>query len=486
MTQSLKERTITGMIWSAVQRFGTMIISFVANLVLARLLSPEDFGVIGMLMVFIALADTLINGGFASALIQKKEPTQQDYSTVFYWNLSASAVLYVALYFSAPAIAAFYSMPLLNTVLRVQGLVLLFNAFNIIQNNQLIKQLNFKRLAKVNIIATSVGAVVGISMAFAGFGVWSLVAKMLIISIATSIILWYGSTWRPHKQFSWQSFRSLFRFGSFMLISSISDTLYKNIQALIIGRFFSATDLGYYTQAKKLNDIPTISMSAIIDQVTFPVFSLLQENLIELKNVAIKNLKAISFIVFPLMVVLIINAEPLIILLFTSKWAASIPFFQILCIYGMLYPINSMNTNIVKSLGKGKLYFYTSLIKRFIGLIAIIGGLQFGLLGMMWGIVASGLIFFFINAFISNNIINYGLLEQFRDMMYNFLISTIAGLIVYVLFASNLQLNYFTKFLIQTIFYFISYLSISYITRNESGIIILKIIKTIISNRYSK
>lgn len=452
MTQSLKERTITGMIWGSVQRFGTMTISFIANLVLARLLSPQDFGIIGMLMVFIALADTLVNGGFASALIQKKEPTQQDYSTVFYWNLSASVILYVVLYFSAPAIAAFYNMPLLNTVLRVQGLVLLFNAFNIIQNNQLIKQLNFKRLAKVNIIATSVGAVVGIVMAFAGFGVWSLVAKMLIKSIATSIILWYGSTWRLYNQFSLYSFKSLFRFGSLMLLSSFTDTLVRQLQSLLIGRVFSAQDLGFYTQARSLHSIPEQAIPQVVDQVMFPVYSSIQDDKEKVVGAIKKSLKVLVFINFPLMLLLLVIAEPLVLLLLSDKWIDSVLYFQIFCLGGMLYSLNSNNINVIKSLGKSNYILIALIIKRFITILFVFIGLQFGILGVAAGYTLSIYVWFPINAYYTNKLINYGIFKQLKDIGLNYILAVLTALTT-IIFSYYIEMHYFFKMIIETLLF---------------------------------
>lgn len=475
MSQSLKDKTVKSMIWNSVHSFGTMFISFAANLVLARLLSPNDFGMIGMLMVFLALADTLINGGFASALIQKKSPTEKDYSTVFYWNLAVSFILFFIFLFTAPSIARFYSMPLLSPILRVQSVVLIINGFNIIQTNQLVKQLNFKRLAKVNIIATLISSVIGIVMAIMGFGVWSLVAKMIILSFIQSLILWLGSNWRPLKVFCLQSFRELFRFGSFMLISSFVETLYTNVQSLIIGRMFSASDLGYYTQASKVSTIPVRGLSTVVNQVSFPVFSELQDNISHLKIGVSKNIKAITFLNFPLMMLFIVIAQPLFTLLFTSKWDESVPFFQILCVSGMLYTLNTVNTNIFKSLGKSNLYLFVQVIKRVFGLVIIIIGLQFGLMGMMWGISISQYAFYLINAFYSGRVINYGIISQIKDIGITYLIAVVAGIVTYIV-TINLSIHFILLLIVQVALYVVMYLGVSYFAKLEGMYIYLEIL----------
>ncbi|HET6557956.1 MAG TPA: lipopolysaccharide biosynthesis protein [Prolixibacteraceae bacterium] len=433
MSGSLKDKTITGMLWSSVHRFATMLISFIANLVMARILSPEDFGIIGMLMVFIATANILVDGGFASALIQKKEPTNADYSTIFYCNIIIACILFVVLYIFAPAIAEFYRMPQLSSILRTQGLILIFNAFSIIQTNQLIKQLNFKSLANTTIIATTIGATVGITFALMGFGVWSLVVQMLITSITQSLILWGISAWRPMKGFSWQSFKNLSNYGSYILLTNLLWTFYENIQILIIGRIFSAKDLGFFTQANKLVQVPVTSLSAIVNQVTFPVFSQLQDDFIKLKSAVRKSLKSIVFINFPLMSLLFVMASPLFTLLLTEKWASSVPMFQILCIGGMFWTINTANSNIFKSLGRSDIYFKVQTIKVIMGSIMIVIGIQFGLTGILYAIAGNSYLFFLINAHFTQKLLSYSTFEQLKDIAIYFLLSIIAGALTFMI-----------------------------------------------------
>ena len=324
MASDLKKKTLSGMIWSFVQRFGTMAISFVSNIVLARLLTPDDYGTIGMLMIFIAVANTFVDGGFGSALIQKKEPTKEDYSTIFWWNMFLSVVLYGLLFIGAPAVARFYNLPLLCDVLRVQGFVLIVNALSIIQQNQLRKQLKFKRLAMVTVISATLSAGIAIILAYMGWGVWALVAQQLMLSGFTAILLWVLNKWYPSLVFSKESFKQLFGFGGFILLSNLINTFCDNIQGILLGKFFNPAALGYYTQARKLEEVATTSISGVINQVAYPVLSVFQYDINGLITALKKFIQCIAFIVFPLMLLLIIIAKPTIILLYSDKFSNSL------------------------------------------------------------------------------------------------------------------------------------------------------------------
>ena len=429
----LKQKTISGMLWSGIGRVGTVGISFISNIVLARLLMPDDFGCIGMLYVFIAISSIFISGGLGQALIQKKEPTHIDYTTVFYWNLVMSVIFYIILFFSAPAIARFYNIPLLKDVLRVQSLVLFIQSFAIVQSNQLQKQLRFKELSVRNIVSTLCGVIVAIIMAFMGYGVWSLVASALVTALVSVALLWKMSTWRPSLEFSFQSLKELFSFGGLMLLSSLVETIYTNLQSLIIGKFYSAKDLGYFTQAKKLEEVPTNSLSAIVNEVSFPVFSALQDDKEKLLAGVRKNIKAITYLNFPLMALLMVIAHPLITLLYGAKWETAAPYFQILCVSSMIYTLNTLNTNVIKSLGKSTIYFIIQLTKRLIGIGLIVAGFQFGIYGLLWAIASVGYISFIINAIVNGKLIGYGLFKQIKDVGVCDLCVAMIGIGLYVL-----------------------------------------------------
>lgn len=456
----LRQKTISSMFWNAIQRFGTMLLSFVSNLVLARLLLPEDFGCIGMLTIFIALSEAFIDGGFGAALIQKQNTTQKDYSTIFYWNLFISILFFTIIMMSAPNIAVFYHMPSLCDVLRGMSCVLLINGFLVIQTTILTKKLEFKSLAKINLIGTLAGVIISIIAAYLGMGVWSLVIKTLITSVVTGVMLWAINNWRPTLEFSWTSFKSLFNFGGLMLLSSLLNTLFENIQGLVIGRVYTATDMGYYSQAKKIDEIPSRSITQIVTQVSFPVFSKISDNLTLLKNAVKKNIVCTNFLIFPLQVLLIILAEPIIIFLFTDKWIESVPYFRILCVYSMFVALNALNNNVLKAEGKSNVYFWIQLTKKIIGIALLLASLRFGIIGVTWSVSISGILWWIITAVVNKKMINYGLFEQFKDILPSILISTLVGALLLV-FSKRLLLSPLVTIITISLVYVTLYLLIS-------------------------
>ncbi len=462
----LKEKTISGMMWGAVGKVGTLTINFLTNLVLARLLMPEDFGAIAMLAIFLAVSNIFIQGGLGAALIQKKNPDHLDYSTVFYWNLVVAAIFYLILYASAPFIADYYALPLVKPLLRVQSLVLLIQSFSIVQYTQLQKQMNFKALAIRNMAAALAGTLVAIPLALRGFGAWSLVASAILASIVNVLLLWKMSNWRPKLEFSFTSLKTLFGFGGLMLLSSLTETLYTNLQGLIIGKRFSAGDLGYFSQAKKLEEIPVTGLSSIVNDVTFPAFSSLQDDQDRLLAGMRKSTKALTFLNFPMMILLMIVAQPLICLLYGSKWEPSAPYFQILCISGLIYAVNTLNTNVIKSLGKGQIYFFVQITKRVLGIALILFGVRFGIYGLLWAVTIVAYISFVINALVNKKLIDYGLFRQVVDITPNLLVAALAGALAY---GTGLLLHgsIYVTMLVQILVYAVSFLGVSKLLKME-------------------
>ena len=448
------------MLWSSIGKFGAMGISFVSNMVLARLLMPQDFGAIGMLHIFIAISEVFILGGFGQALIQKKKPTHIDYTTVFYWNLIASIVLYWVLFLCGPAIARFYTMPQLCKVLRIQSLTLIISAFSVVQTNQLMKQLRFKSLSIRTLVATFAGTVVAIVMAFKNFGVWSLVASSLVTSFVGVLLLWGQSKWRPTFEFSWKSFKELFAFGGLMALSSLVDKLYSELQGLIIGKKYSATDLGYYSQAHKLEQVPTSAISQIVSQVSFPVFSSLQDDKSRLLAGVRKNLSAVSYLNFAVSILLIVVGAPLIRLVYGPNWDPSIPYFQILCFAGMMYTTNSLNNQVIKALGKSHLYLYANLAKRGIGISLIFVGASFGIWGLLGAVVINSYVFYIISASINKRLLGYGIIQQWKDIGGNFLVALLSGVVTYLM-GVFIPINQYVMLVIQVILYGVIFLGLS-------------------------
>ena len=461
---SLKQQTVSGMIWSAIGKFGTMGISFVSNMVLARLLMPSDYGTIAMLHIFIALSNLLIIGGFSSALIQKKDAKHIDYTSVFYWNVVASIILYFTLFFCAPAIERFYNMPELSKVLRIQSISIVISAFSAVQTSILSKQLNFKVLTNRNIVAALCGTIVSIIMALSGCGVWSLVASNLVTSTASVFLLWKMSSWRPTWEFSLASLKELFAFGGLLMFSSVFTKLFSELQGMIIGKYYTAKDLGYYQQARSLEQIPTESLTQIVTQVSFPVFSKLQTEEERLRMAVKKNISSLTYANFGMVVLLIVIATPLIRMLYGFKWDQSIPYFQILCISGMFQPLNNMNVSVIKSLGKSKMLFFSHIAYKSIGILALFVGIQFGVQGLLWAVVFSALVMYIMTTAINKKLIGYGMIQQIKDVGGNMLAAVFSGACTFFV-GKFLTFNQFGVMFIQIVIYALIYIGLSLLFR---------------------
>lgn len=390
MAKSLKQKAASGMIWTALQKYSTMFIQFVSGIILARLLSPSDYGCIGMLAIFMTLAEAVINCGFGSALIQKTNPTQEDYSTVFFWNLGIATLMYIVLYLCAPAISRFYGIEILCPVLRVQALVLFVHAFTLVQSNQLRKKLNFKLISIVTVL-TSISALgVTVYLAYNGFGVWALVAQNLVTASIPAIVYWFFVKWRPIFVFSKESFKELFSFGFYMFLSSLVSTFCSNLSTLLIGKLYSPAKLGYFSKAKSTEKLASHSISSALTSVTYPLYVEVKDNKAAMANMIKRLSCTISYITFPLMFILILTAKPVFLLLYSEKWLSSVPFFQIMCVVGLADCMQSINSQTIAAIGKSKVLFYRTLINRSIGLVAMVGGL------FLWGIygLLGGMVFF--------------------------------------------------------------------------------------------
>ncbi len=475
--ENLKQKAVSGMLWSAVQKFGNMGISFVSNIVLARMLTPDDYGCIGMLAIFITVSNTFVDGGFGSALIQKEEPTQKDYSTIFWWNIFISSLLYGVLFLSAPAIAEFYHIPLLSSVLRVQGVILIINSLNIIQTNQLRKQLRFKRLANVTVIAHIIAALAAIILAWQGWGVWALVAQQIIGSSMISLILWYINRWMPDFCFSKESFRQLFGFGSFILCSNLINTFCNNVQGLLIGRFFTPAVMGYYTQARKLEEVASHSFSSILEQVSYPLLSKFQSDNVAMKNVLQKMITTLSYVTFPLMLVLIIIAEPLITLIYGIKWLECVPYFQILCIAGIAVCLQVTLYYAVASKGESKDIFVWTIIKRGLGFLTLIIGMHYwGVKRLLWGCSVSAWVILLSNAYLVGKYVHYTLIQQIKDISPIMLLSLIAYGLTNLVKEIIICGMYFEA-VINVVIYLLIYLGFSYMFKVKALTFFLNTLK---------
>lgn len=469
MADNLKQKAASGVAWTSIQKFAGMGVSFIAGIILARLLTPEDYGCIGMLSIFMLLAGAFVDGGFASALIQKKRPTQEDYSTIFFFNLGMSLLMYVILFACAPAIARFYKMPILSSVLRVQGLVLIINALSLIQSNQLRKQFKFKKIAIVTLITSIVSFSVTIIMAYKGFGVWSLVVMNLLTAFIPAVVYWVTNKWFPLWVFSKASFKELFSFGIFMFLTTIITRICNNIQGLLIGRFYNPATMGYYSKAKSTEETASTSLSSVIDQVAYPLYAEYQNDKPMLINVIKKLTLSIAYITFPMMLLLILLAKPIFVLLYSERWLDSVPYFQILCIAGIAICLQGVNYQAIAAIGKSNAMFSWTLVKRAIGLALIVGGLAaFGMKGLLVGMVMQSWLIYLINAYQVHKYVGYKLSIQFFDLLPTMVLSIVSWALAYGLVFLLPQWNMYVIAVIRLLVFVVVYLGGSMLFKMES------------------
>lgn len=424
---SLKKKTISSLIWTFSQQFGAQGIGFVVSVVLARILMPEDFGLIGMIAVFMAIGQTLVDGGLSQSLIRSDVVSNKDLSTVFIFNLVGSVVIYGIVYLLAPFIANFYKQDMLTNILRVYTLSFIINAFSTIQFTILTKNLDFKTQLLVTIPSLVVAGIGGVILAYRGFGVWSLVYMTLIRSALISIQVWIRSDWKPSILFSWSTFKHHFFFGYKLTLSSLLDTIFKNIYQIVIGRFFAPAQVGFYTRADSLKQLPVSNLSSALNKVTYPIFSSIKNDDDRLKKAYKEVMQMVIFIIAPGLCLLGSVADDLFILLFTEKWLPAAPYFQILCVAGILYPIHAYNLNILKVKGRSDLFLYLEIIKKSLLIIILIITIPRGITWMLWGQVVSSILAFFINTHYSGLFLKYSAKEQALDVLPAILLAFVSG-----------------------------------------------------------
>lgn len=460
---SLKTQASEGFLWVAIEKFGQQILQTLFFIILARLLSPEDFGLVAMIMILFALAQTVVDSGMGQALIRKEKITNQDRSTVFWFNLIISFVLYGFIYIGAPYIAGFYNRPELVDLSRVMGLAIIFFGIAIIQRSEMTQQLEFKKQAYAQIPAIIVAGTVSIIMAYNGYGVWALATQYLLVAFCSSLILWVLQPSIIKFQFSNESFKELFGFGYKLLISGFINTIYQHIYKLVIGKYFVASTLGYYTQAKKMQDLASKNLIAVIQKVTYPLLAKTGQEPERLKRGYRQVIQLSSFLIFPGMLLLIILAEPIVIFVLGQQWAPAIPFLQIVCISGILYHLHAVNLNILMVLGRSDLFLKLEIIKKVNTTIAIFIGLQFGIYGLLIGQVISSYIALFINTYYTAKFLEYRILEQVQDVFKILVLSFPMALIVGTL-------NFFSP--VQSFLFLILYLGLAGVIYTIGNLII--------------
>ena len=415
---SLKEKTVKGVMWSSIDRFSTQGIQFVFSILIARLLLPSDYGAVAMLNIFLSISQSFIDCGFGTALIRKLDRTDTDFSTVFYFNIVVGLFFYIVLWLASPYIAAFYEIPLLEDITKVLALTFVFSSFSGVHSAKLSITIDFKTIAKISIIVTILTGSVGLWMAYNGYGVWALVIQAVSWSLLRTVLLWLFVRWIPKWIFSWKSFRGMFSFGSKLLISGLIDTTYKNIYTLVVGKVFSSTTLGLYSRASGLAQYPSSNITSVLQGVTFPVLSSIQNETERLADAYKRFLRISAFIIFPLMVGLAAVADPLVRLVLTDKWEGCIYLLQIVCFSMMWYPIHAINLNLLQVKGRSDFFLKLEIIKKIQGVTILCVTIPMGIVVMCYGQIVGSLLSLVYNTYYTKKLIGYGYIAQMKDLLH--------------------------------------------------------------------
>lgn len=432
MSESLKSKTVKGVGWSFADSIGSQGITFIVGLVLARMLTPAEYGLIGIILIFVNIFNSIVNSGFSAALIRKKDATDDDYSTVFITNMAISVVLAIALFFSAPLIADFFNQPQLDALSKAMSCIVVINALGLVQFTILTKRIDFKTHTKISLIASISSGIIGIGMAFSGYGVWSLVGQQISKQLLNTTLLWLYNKWIPKMHFSTKSFKELFGFGWKLLVSSLIDVAWRDIYQIVIGKCYSPATLGQYTNAHHFGSIFSSNLTSIIQRVSYPVLSSIQDDKDRMKQAYRRVIKVTMLVTFVFMLGLAAVAKPMILVLIGDQWLIAAMFLPIICLQMMLYPLHAINLNMLQVQGRSDLFLRLEIIKKAIAVIPLLLGIFIDIYWMLWGSVFNGIFAFYLNSYYSGRFIGYSTLDQVKDILPSFGIAVIMAIITYL------------------------------------------------------
>lgn len=437
--ENIRSKVFSGFIWRFLERVGAQGVGFIVSLFLARLLTPEDYGQVALITVFISILNTFALSGIGTSLVQKKNPDELDYSTVFYFNIIFSTLVYAILFLCAPFIGKFYNDNSLIVLVRVLGISIIISGMNNVQRSYVSKTMQFRRFFFSTIIGTIVSGIVGIVMAYKGMGTWAIVGQQLTNEIMDTIILWFTVGWRPQKMFSFSRLKKLYSFGWKLLISGLIDTIYTNIYSLVIGKFYDSNILGLYNKGVQFPNLIVSNVNGPIQSVLLPAMSYEQDNKKRVKEMTRRSIVTSSFLIFPMLIGMAAIAEPMVILLLTEKWVACVPFLQISCITLAFYPIHTANLQAINAMGRSDIFLKMEVVKKIIGLGLLIAAVPFGVYIMVWFKALSSLIATFINAYPNKKLLGYSYSEQVKDLLPSILSAVAMGVIVWGVELLNLN-----------------------------------------------
>lgn len=479
-----KKQIISSLFWKFMENGSSQVVNFIVSIVLARLLSPNDYGTIALITIFINLSNVFIQAGFNTSLIQKKNTDELDYSTVFYVSLVLATILYCILFLMAPYIAKFYGQPILIKALRVISINLFFGALNSIQIAIISKKMQFKKLFYRSFGATTVSGILGVIMAYSGFGIWALVFQQILNQVISTVVMWFTLKWRPQFIFSFKRLRNLFSFGWKILISNLINTLFLNIRDIIIGRVYSSTILGYFNRGKQFPSLIITNIDGTIQSVMLPTYSAEQDDKERIKNMVEKSINISSFLIFPMMIGMYILAEPLVLILLTDKWLGCVPFLKIFSLTYMLIPLYTANLQAIQAIGRSDLILKIEVVKRSIETIILIISLKFGVYAIAIGTLVTGIIGIVLNSYHNYELLGYGYKEQLRDVFPSLLSAIVMGIIVNTI--KYLRWNMIITFIVQILVGIITYIILSIIFKNRSYIYLLKTFRNFKSKKETR
>ncbi len=469
-------RTLVNFIWRFAERCGAQLVTFIVSIVLARILTPSDYGTIALVTVFTTILQVFIDSGLSTALIQKKDADDLDFSSVFYFNFVICIILYLIMFVSAPFIADFYKDSSLVSIVRVISLTLIISGVKGVQQSYVSRHMLFKRFFFSTLGGTIFSAVLGIIMAYAGFGVWAIVFQQLSNNAIDTLILWITVKWRPIKKFSWSRLKNLLSFGWKMLASSLLDTVYNNLRNMIIGKLYTSADLAFYNQGDRFPKLIVTNINTSIDSVLLPTMSNEQDNHVRVKDMTRRAIKISTYIMAPLMIGLAFCAKPIVQIVLTDKWLPCVPYLQIFCISYLFWPIHTANLNAIKAMGRSDLFLKLEVIKKFIGMILLLITMNISVMAMAYSLLISGLISQVINSWPNRYLLKYSYIDQIKDILPNIVMALIMGGFVY--FISYLNLPSLVSLVVQILSGGIIYLILSILTKNDSFIYLINILKS--------
>lgn len=478
-----KINVFSNFIWRFAERCGAQLVSFIVSIVLARILTPEDYGTIALVTVFTTILQVFVDSGLGTALIQKKDADDLDFSSVFYFNFVICLILYAGMFAAAPYIAIFYEDATLTPVIRVLSLTIVISGVKGIQQAYVSRNMLFKRFFFSTIGGTIFSAFLGIGMAYAGFGVWALVAQQLSNTTIDTLILWITVKWRPKKEFSWRRLKVLLAFGWKLLISSLLDTAYNNLRNLIIGKMYSSADLAYYNQGDKMPSVIVNNINTSIDSVLLPTMANAQDDCTRIKEMTRRAIKMSTYAMAPLMMGLAFCAEPIIRLVLTEKWLPCVPYLRIFCITYMFYPIHTANLNAIKAMGRSDMFLKLEIAKKIVGIFLLILTMNLGVMAMAYSLLVGSVLNQIINSWPNRKLLLYGYTEQIKDILPNILLAVVMGICVY--FVGFIHLPTIVVLLLQICMGAIIYIGISALLRFEEFTYIINLILGFV-NRYKK